>query len=371
MRFQAQTPAEARAWQEAARAKLFALMMGGGQPERVPAGRKSPSHHRSARQPLRAGRTHLADPAGPPRARLAGPAHAAEGQSRRRARPARPRRQRRANRARHQPLLVWARADRAGLCGHLARHRPARVAAHQLDAHGRAHLGRAALPGLRRHAAGSGPSRLAVAGLSLGGETTMYVAALDERLQARVQQRLADHRRQHEERPLPVLQFPRAWRRTSISPTSSPASRRGRWCANWASRRRRPAVFPCRSAGRPSSEIRAAYRVFNAESNLTLTVHPGPHVFNGEDFWPLACAPHAGRPSRLRLWHSAGQRGLPRNAQALGHATPAPREPGQRRAAPPLFPPGRERTPAWPTRLSSAAAATLTAGSPIATPPPA
>ena len=36
MRFQAQTPAEARAWQEAARAKLFALMMGGEQPARVP-----------------------------------------------------------------------------------------------------------------------------------------------------------------------------------------------------------------------------------------------------------------------------------------------------------------------------------------------
>ncbi|MCX6925629.1 MAG: hypothetical protein NT154_20825, partial [Verrucomicrobia bacterium] len=26
--------------------------------------------------------------------------------------------------------------------------------------------------------------------------------------------------------------------------------------------------------------------VFNAESNVTLTVHPGPHVFNGQDFWP-------------------------------------------------------------------------------------
>ena len=36
MRFQAQTPAEAKAWQEAARAKLFALLMGGGQPERIP-----------------------------------------------------------------------------------------------------------------------------------------------------------------------------------------------------------------------------------------------------------------------------------------------------------------------------------------------
>ena len=51
--------------------------------------------------------------------------------------------------------------------------------------------------------------RLAVAGLSLGGETTMYVAALDERIKIAVQQRLAHHRGQHEERPLPLLQFPR------------------------------------------------------------------------------------------------------------------------------------------------------------------
>ena len=36
MQFQAQTPAEARAWQAAVRAKLFALLMGGAQPERVP-----------------------------------------------------------------------------------------------------------------------------------------------------------------------------------------------------------------------------------------------------------------------------------------------------------------------------------------------
>jgi poly(3-hydroxybutyrate) depolymerase len=36
MQFQEQTPAEARAWQTAARAKFFALLMGGGQPKRIP-----------------------------------------------------------------------------------------------------------------------------------------------------------------------------------------------------------------------------------------------------------------------------------------------------------------------------------------------
>ena len=36
MAFKADTPAEAREWQSAARAKLFALMMGGSQPQRVP-----------------------------------------------------------------------------------------------------------------------------------------------------------------------------------------------------------------------------------------------------------------------------------------------------------------------------------------------
>jgi hypothetical protein len=33
-------------------------------------------------------------------------------------------------------------------------------------------------------------------------------------------------------------------------------------------------------------QIRTAYRVFNAESDLTFTVHPGPHVFSGRDFFP-------------------------------------------------------------------------------------
>ena len=55
------------------------------------------------------------------------------------------------------------------------------------------------------------PDRLAVAGLSLGGETTMYVAALMAR-EGGVLQRLAHHRGQHEERALPLLQLFRAGR---------------------------------------------------------------------------------------------------------------------------------------------------------------
>ena len=34
------------------------------------------------------------------------------------------------------------------------------------------------------------------------------------------------------------------------------------------------------------SEVRSAYRIFKAESNVTLTVHSGPHVFSGKDFIP-------------------------------------------------------------------------------------
>ena len=53
---------------------------------------------------------------------------------------------------------------------------------------------------------------------------------------------------------------------------------------------RAPGGFPVPIGREAFEEIRAAYRVFNAESNLTLTVHPGPHVFNGQDFWPKLCA---------------------------------------------------------------------------------
>jgi hypothetical protein len=49
---------------------------------------------------------------------------------------------------------------------------------------------------------------------------------------------------------------------------------------------RAPGGFPVTIGRQAWDEIRQAYRVFQAESNLTLTVHPGPHVFDGRNFWP-------------------------------------------------------------------------------------
>ena len=37
--------------------------------------------------------------------------------------------------------------------------------------------------------------------------------------------------------------------------------------------------------------IQAAYRVFGAETNVVLDIHPGGHIFHGEQFWqPLRAA---------------------------------------------------------------------------------
>jgi len=90
---------------------------------------------------------------------------------------------------------------------------------------------------------------------------------LDERLKATA---AADgsHGRQHEERPLCLLQFP-GLRRTSSFRTSSPALPRACWCVNWAAGEGAGRV-PCPSAG----GVRATARCLSClqrHSNLTLT----------------------------------------------------------------------------------------------------
>jgi hypothetical protein len=53
---------------------------------------------------------------------------------------------------------------------------------------------------------------------------------------------------------------------------------------------RAPGGFPVSIGRKALEEVRAAYRVFDAEPNLALTVHTAGHVFNGRDFLPKARA---------------------------------------------------------------------------------
>ena len=147
-------------------------------------------------------------------------------------------------------------------------------------------------------------SRLAVAGLSLGGETTMYVAALDERLQAACSSgwltTVANMKNGH----CPCFNFPGLEENFDFSDIFACVAPRTLVC-ELGELERAPGGFPAAIGRQALEEIRAAYRVFNAESNVTLTVHPGPHVFSGQDFLP-----------KLRAALGENRRPIPDNAAA-------------------------------------------------------
>jgi hypothetical protein len=128
------------------------------------------------------------------------------------------------------------------------------------------------------------PARLAVAGLSLGGETTMYVAALDERIQAACSSgwltTVANMKNGHcpcwnsaglEE------QFDFADIFACVAPRPL--------VLEIGEKERAPGGFPVEIARGAFAEIRSAYRVFAAETNVFLDIHPGGHVFHGQHFW--------------------------------------------------------------------------------------
>jgi dienelactone hydrolase len=127
--------------------------------------------------------------------------------------------------------------------------------------------------------------RLAVCGLSLGGETTMYVAALDERLRAVCASgwltTVANMKQGH----CPCWNFPGLEEHFDFADVFACIAPRPLVC-ELGEKERAPGGFPVETGRRGFGEIRAAYRVFGAEQRAMLTVHPAGHVFNGRDFWP-------------------------------------------------------------------------------------
>lgn len=129
------------------------------------------------------------------------------------------------------------------------------------------------------------PERIAVAGLSLGGETTMYVAALDERVKIACCSgwltTVANMKNGH----CPCYNFPGLEENFDFSDIYACIAPRVLVC-ELGEQERAPGGFPVAIGRQALEEVRAAYRVFDAESNVTLTVHAGPHVFDGRDFFP-------------------------------------------------------------------------------------
>ena len=141
-------------------------------------------------------------------------------------------------------------------------------------------------------------NRLAVGGLSLGGETTMYVAALDTRIKAACSSGwltiVANMKNGH----CPCWNFPGLEAHFDFADIFGCVAPRP-LVLELGEKERAPGGFPVEIGRRAFEEIRQVYRVFDAEEDLTLTVHPGGHVFVGVDFWqPLRAALGMPRPSK-------------------------------------------------------------------------
>jgi hypothetical protein len=132
--------------------------------------------------------------------------------------------------------------------------------------------------------------RLAVAGLSLGGETTMYVAALDGRVNAACSSgwltTVANMKNGH----CPCFNFAGLEENFDFADIFACVAPRP-LVLELGEKERAPGGFPVNIGRGAFEEIRRAYRVFGAEDKVELTVHPGGHVLVGRDFWmPLRAA---------------------------------------------------------------------------------
>ncbi|MBI3849461.1 MAG: acetylxylan esterase [Verrucomicrobia bacterium] len=126
--------------------------------------------------------------------------------------------------------------------------------------------------------------RIAVAGLSLGGETTMYVAAMDPRIKAACSSgwltTIDNMKRGH----CPCWNFPRLEEHFDFADIFACVAPRP-LVLEIGEKERAPGGFPVDIARKAFAEIQPAYRVFRAEKDLLLDIHPSGHVFHGAYFW--------------------------------------------------------------------------------------
>jgi hypothetical protein len=285
MRFHAASIDEARTWQNAAREKLFALMMGGQPPARCPLEAKvlkrveMPGSNYVLEEltlqtlPDRRAHVWLARPAQPKAktgAVLALNGHGGNGEQV----------------VRGLSLYWYGRAIAEMGCIVIAPD----IGQHELQHTNWSLMGERTWDALRclDYAAGLpevDAERLAVAGLSLGGETTMYVAALDQRVKAACSSGWLTTVTNMKNGHCPCFNFPGLEENFDFADIFACVAPRPLVC-ELGEQERAPGGFPVAIGRSALEEIRRAYRVFNAETNLSLTVHPAGHVLDGRDFWP-------------------------------------------------------------------------------------
>ena len=284
MRFHAATPREAVRWQNEAREKLFELMMGGVKPQRVPLDAKILQRievpaggytlEEVSLQSLPDRRVHawLAVPRNPPGkvgALLALHGHGGTG----------------GETVRGEGLYWYGRALAEMGCVVISPD----IGQHELQHTNWTPMGERTWDALRcldylESRPEVDPARLAVAGLSLGGETTMYVAALDERIQAACSSgwltTVANMKNGH----CPCWNSPGLEEQFDFADIFACVAPRP-LVLEIGEKERAPGGFPVEIARGAFAEIRYAYRVFTAETNAFLDIHSGGHVFHGEHFW--------------------------------------------------------------------------------------
>ncbi len=285
MRFSAKSPAEAKTWQQAARQKLFALMMGGGKPPAVPLDAKVVRRiekleggyvlEEMTLQSLPDRRAHVwlarpLQPKGKVGAVVAINGHGGSG----------------AQVVQGSGPYWYGRALIE--MGYVVI--APDVGQHELQHDNWALMGERTWDALRCidylvTMPEVDAERIAVAGLSLGGETTMYVAALDERVKIACCSgwltTVANMKNGH----CPCYNFPGLEENFDFSDIYACVAPRVLVC-ELGEQERAPGGFPVAIGRQAWEAVCAAYRVFDAEPSVTLTVHSGPHVFNGRDFFP-------------------------------------------------------------------------------------
>jgi hypothetical protein len=124
-------------------------------------------------------------------------------------------------------------------------------------------------------------TRVGTAGLSLGGETVMYVAALDKRIKMAVSSgwltTIANMKNGH----CPCWNFPGLEEHFDFSDIFACVAPRY-LMMQIGLQEKAPGGFPIDIAREAFEEIQSAYKVFGKEDRCVLDVHEGGHVFNGE-----------------------------------------------------------------------------------------
>lgn len=128
--------------------------------------------------------------------------------------------------------------------------------------------------------------RIGVVGLSLGGETTMYAAALDERVRIACSSGWLTTVENMKNGHCPCWNFPGLEEHFDFADIFACVAPRGLLC-ELGEQERAPGGFPIEIARRPAEEIRQAYRIFRAEQNFRFDAHSGGHVFVGSRWWMM------------------------------------------------------------------------------------